>query len=122
VSKAVTAFWRDMESLGADSRTLVMSFSEFGRRVAENGGTNNAGTDHGEAAPLFVVGPPSPLSGGIHGVLPSLETPDLNKGNLKYHTDFRAVYATVIERWLGLSAAETASVLGGSFAALGFLS
>jgi uncharacterized protein (DUF1501 family) len=123
-SQAITAFWRDMESLGTSGRTLVMTFSEFGRRVAENGGLTNAGTDHGAAAPLFVVGPPggvSHLVGGIHGVLPSLETPDLVNGNLQYHTDFRRVYATVMERWLGVAPADVQTLLGGSFSPLGFL-
>ena len=125
VSQALTAFWRDMEAIGTTARTLVVTFSEFGRRVAENGGLTNAGTDHGAAAPLLVIGPPAGTShvvGGLHGALPSLETPDLEGGrNLKYHTDFRRVYATVMQRWLGLTAAEVEGVLGGSFANLAFL-
>ena len=102
-----------------------MTFSEFGRRVAENGGLTNAGTDHGAAAPLFVIGPAagaSHLNGGLHGALPSLETPDLEGGrNLAWHTDFRRVYATVMQRWLGLTAPEAQALLGGSFATLPFL-
>ena len=125
LSQALEAFWRDMETIGADGRTVVMTFSEFGRRVAENGGLTNAGTDHGAAAPLFVIGPAagaSHLNGGLHGALPSLETPDLEGGrNLAWHTDFRRVYSTVMQRWLGLTAPEAQALLGGSFATLPFL-
>jgi uncharacterized protein (DUF1501 family) len=125
LSQALLAFWRDMEAIGADGRVIVMTFSEFGRRVAENGGLTNAGSDHGAAAPLLVIGPPSGashLAGGIHGALPSLETPDLEGGrNLAWHTDFRRVYATVMERWLGLTPAEVTSVLGAPFTSLPFL-
>ena len=70
-----------------------MTFSEFGRRVAENGGR---GTDHGAAAPMFVIG--SSVKGGIIGDQPSLT--DLDDGDLKYKIDFRSVYATILDKWL----------------------
>ena len=82
-----------------------MTFSEFGRRVAENG---SRGTDHGTAAPLFAVG--GGVKGGLYGSYPSLD--DLEGGNLRFTTDFRSVYATVLERWL---ARPSAPILGGAF-------
>jgi len=72
----------------------LMVFSEFGRRVSENA---NLGTDHGTAGPVFVIG--SQVHGGHYGGMPSLT--DLDDGNLKYTTDFRRVYATMITQWMG---------------------
>ena len=72
-----------------------MTFSEFGRRAKENG---SKGTDHGSAAPMFLVG--GRVKPGLVGEHPSLTR--LEMGNLKHHTDFRQVYATVLERWLGV--------------------
>ncbi|MEZ6107293.1 MAG: DUF1501 domain-containing protein [Pirellulaceae bacterium] len=80
--------------MGRLDDTLVLSFSEFGRRVAENA---SEGTDHGAAAQVFLTG--GQVAGGIHGDLPSLE--NLDDGDLRYHTDFRRVYATVLGQWLG---------------------
>jgi len=82
-----------------------MTFSEFGRRIAENGAR---GTDHGEASPLFLIG--GGVKGGVYGASPDLSS--TNMGNLRYTTDFRSVYATVLERWLGR---PSNAVLGGSF-------
>ena len=87
-----------------------MTFSEFGRRPERN---DTVGTDHGTAAPLFVVG--SRVKGGLYGA-PSLTTSLDSNGNLKYHTDFRQVYATVLDTWLG---ADSQQVLGYSFPNLG---
>jgi uncharacterized protein (DUF1501 family) len=84
---------------------LIMAFSEFGRRVAENGGK---GTDHGTAAPAFLIG--SGVKGGIYGDQPSLTA--LDNGDLKYGIDFRSVYATILDRWLS---ADSKDVLRGSF-------
>jgi uncharacterized protein (DUF1501 family) len=95
----------------------MMTFSEFGRRVAENGSAGTAGTDHGAASPLFVVG--DAVAGGVYGTLPALN--DLDKGNLKFHTDFRQVYATVIDKWLASAGAHVPLLPGGPFATLGFL-
>jgi uncharacterized protein (DUF1501 family) len=102
---AVKAFYDDLAAHGNEKRVLTMTFSEFGRRIAENA---SGGTDHGEASPVFLIG--GGVKGGIYGAYPDLTDTDL--GNLKYTTDFRDVYATVIERWLGRRAA---SVLGGRF-------
>ena len=75
-------------------RVVLMTFSEFGRTVAENG---RRGTDHGAAAPMFLAG--GKLRGGMVGAHPSLT--DLHNGGLSFHTDFRRVYATLLDRWLG---------------------
>jgi uncharacterized protein (DUF1501 family) len=89
-----------------------MTWSEFGRRVHENG---NEGTDHGTAAPLFVLG--NAITGGIYGEPPNLGNLD-QTGNLKFTIDFRQVYATVLDRWLG---APSQAILGGSFGNQNFL-
>lgn len=107
-SEAVTAFLGDVKDHGHGDRVLVMAFSEFGRRVRENA---SEGTDHGTAAPMFLAG--SPVNAGLIGAHPSLA--DLEDGDLKYHTDFRQVYACVLEKWLGW---ESANVLGGQYEAV----
>ena len=88
------AFYADLAAHGNDKRVLTMTFCEFGRRVGENA---SRGTDHGAAAPVFLIG--GGVKGGIYGDHPSLD--DLDNGNLKFTTDFRSVYATVLEKWLG---------------------
>jgi uncharacterized protein (DUF1501 family) len=90
---------------GHDKRVLVMTFSEFGRRVQENG---SKGTDHGAASCVFVAGPA--LKGGIVGEHPSLK--ELDSGDLKYAIDFRRVYATLLDSWLHC---DSKAVLGGKF-------
>jgi uncharacterized protein (DUF1501 family) len=104
-SDAIAAFYDDLAAHGNDRRVLTVTFSEFGRRVEENG---SRGTDHGEASPLFIVG--GGVKGGIYGVQPDLSA--TNMGNLRYAVDFRSVYATVLERWLGR---PSAPVLAGTF-------
>ncbi|MER3415363.1 MAG: hypothetical protein C4297_04005 [Gemmataceae bacterium] len=105
LSDAVTAFFKDMSARGHRDRIVLMTFSEFGRRVAENG---SKGTDHGAAAPMFLVG--GRVHAGVVGNHPSLA--DLDMGNLKHHTDFRQVYAAVLDQWLGVSSRQ---VLGSAF-------
>ena len=104
-SEAVAAFWNDIEAHGHADEVVIMTWSEFGRRP-----TNNAsgGTDHGSAAPMFLLG--NPVVGGMYGERPSLT--DLEKGNLKFTTDFRSVYATALEGWLGAPADD---ILHGRF-------
>jgi len=92
---SVKAFVDDMKAQGNRERVLVMTFSEFGRRVAENA---SGGTDHGAAAPLFLIG--SKVKSGLLGKYPSLAPQDLHQGDLKYNVDFRSVYASVLEGWL----------------------
>ena len=111
LSDALAAFYDDLAEHGNDARVLAMTFSEFGRRIAQNG---SAGTDHGEASPLFLVG--KAIKGGIYGAYPVLA--DHDAGNLRYTTDFRSVYATVLERWLGRPATP---VLAGDFSMLPML-
>lgn len=104
VSAAMTAFQEDMVGHGQQSRVLTMAFSEFGRRVRENG----SGTDHGAASSLFLMG--DRVVAGPVGASPSLT--DLDDGDLKFHTDFRSVYTTLLDDWLKLPATE---ILGASF-------
>jgi uncharacterized protein (DUF1501 family) len=111
LSDALKAFYDDLAAHGNDKRTLTMTFSEFGRRVAENG---SRGTDHGEAAPMFLVG--GGLKGGLYGAHPSLDA--LDNGDATFTVDFRSVYATVIEKWLGRA---TTGVIAGTYPTLGML-
>ncbi len=105
LSDSIQAFHADLASAGEADRVAVLSFSEFGRRVAENA---SAGTDHGAAAPAFVVGPVR--QAGLVGEHPSLL--DLDDGDLKHHTDFRSVYAALLEQWLAI---PSAPILGDGF-------
>jgi hypothetical protein len=89
-------------------RVSAMGFSEFGRRAGENG---SAGTDHGKSGPMFLFGPA--VNGGLHGEPPDLR--NLDDGDLRYSVDFRSVYASVLEQWLGC---ESEPVLFGSFETL----
>ncbi len=110
-SDALEAFVLRLEQAGQADRVLVMTFSEFGRRVAENA---SQGTDHGAAAPVFFAGAslPTPLI-GQH---PDLE--DLDDGDLKFHTDFRSIYASVIEKWFE---APSQPILGQAFPSLSII-
>ena len=103
---AVAAFYTDLAAHGNDRRVLTVTFSEFGRRVGENA---SHGTDHGTAAPVFAIG--GGLKGGLYGTQPSLD--DLDNGNLKFSTDFRSVYATLLEHWLER---PSAPIIGGTYA------
>ena len=96
LDRGVSCLLDDLRSTSFGSKVLVVAFSEFGRRVAQNAST---GTDHGAAGPMFLFG--QPVQGGVYGRRPS--TTDLDAdGNLKYSTDFRSVYATVAEDWFGV--------------------
>jgi uncharacterized protein (DUF1501 family) len=107
----LAAFFRDLERRGVADRVLVMAFSEFGRRVVENGA---GGCDHGAAGPMFLWG--RPVRGGMHGGMPALA--DLDGGDLKMTVDFRSVYATVLDGWLGV---KPGHVLGRDFPMLPLL-
>ncbi len=111
LSDSVAAFTHDLEASGQGDRVAVLAFSEFGRRVAENA---SLGTDHGAAAPVFVVGPVA--KAGLVGPHPSLD--DLDDGDLKFGVDFRRVYASLLDSWLGCPAAP---VVGDGFAPLELL-
>jgi uncharacterized protein (DUF1501 family) len=111
LADSLAAFQTDLDAHGLAERVLTISFSEFGRRVKENG---SQGTDHGAAGPMFVVG--KSVRGGLYGDHPKLT--DLDDGDLRFGIDFRSVYATVLENWFGASAPD---VLGGSFEKLTFI-
>jgi uncharacterized protein (DUF1501 family) len=108
LNDGLSAFWKDMTQQKNDQRVMLMTFSEFGRRVQQNASN---GTDHGAAAPMFVLG--SSIQQGLVGKHPSLT--NLDQGDLKYLIDFRSVYASVLQNWL-----ETPSkpILGDQFPTL----
>ncbi len=103
---AIQQFDAVLRQAGQRDRVLLMTFSEFGRRVKENGG----GTDHGAGSSMFVIG--KGVKGGAVGEHPNLEKDKLNNGDLGFHTDFRQVYATILDKWLGC---DSRRVLGGKF-------
>lgn len=108
LNAAIAAFTADLKEQGNFDRVLLMTFSEFGRRVSENA---NGGTDHGAAAPMFIMG--GAVKPGLSGKYPSLT--DLDHGDLKFNTDFRSVYGTLLDQWLK---APSQLVLGRKFPGL----
>lgn len=100
VGDGLFAFQKELEDHGLDKDVLTVVYSEFGRRIAEN---EECGTDHGTAGPLFIIG--SSVKGGIHGDHPDLKA--LNKDDLRFKIDFRNVYATILDRWLGGDSQQT---------------
>jgi len=108
LSEGLAAFQHDLEAHKLDGQVMTMTFSEFGRRPSEN---ESKGTDHGTAAPLFVMG--SRVKGGLHGTPPALNLP--KNQDVTYSTDFRSVYATMLENWLE---SPSEPVLNGKFATL----
>jgi uncharacterized protein (DUF1501 family) len=129
LSDGLKAFWDDLTAHGVADQVLLMTWSEFGRRVADNA---SGGTDHGSAAPQFLIGSGGSGSGAGAGAGQGTGTGglkgghwgdpvnlhDLDKGNLQFTTDFRSVYATVMDGWLGAPADQ---LLGARFPTLGFL-
>ena len=115
LNDGLTSFYRDLENQGLLRDTLILQFSEFGRRITENGSN---GTDHGAAGIMMAIG--GSVRGGLYGTAPRLNpTPDNqtlenNGGDVRHETDFRSVYAQVIESWLG---ADANAILGGDFRA-----
>lgn len=113
LNDALLAFYTDLTNQGLLSNTLVLSFSEFGRRISENGSN---GTDHGAASVMLAMG--GRVNGGLYGTAPNLNTdasnPTLenNAGDVRFETDFRSVYARVIDSWLG---ADSRTILSGDF-------
>jgi uncharacterized protein (DUF1501 family) len=111
----VAAFYNDLRNQGALNDTLILQFSEFGRRVFENG---SQGTDHGAGAVMMLAG--GAVRGGLYGTAPSLDpnpanpTLENNGGDVRFETDFRSVYSRVLDNWLG---APSTSILGGDFRA-----
>ena len=111
LADSLAAFCNDLRAKGIFDRVLVMTFSEFGRRVSENA---NGGTDHGTAAPMFVCG--GGVKAGLYGKQPLLNR--LDAGDLFYDVDFRSVYATILSKWMKAPAAQ---VLGRDFSKLNFV-
>ena len=109
---ALKSFFADLKEQGNDKRVVVMTFSEFGRRVSENA---SAGTDHGKASCLFLAGPG--IKGGLHGTHPSLT--DLSEGDIKHTVDFRSVYGTLLTDWL--KAPHLKSILGENYPKMGLI-
>ena len=96
VSSAISDFLADLEEHGRGGDAVVMIFSEFGRRIKDNG----SGTDHGSGGVAFVVG--DPVKGGLYGEYPSLEPSEQIEGDMHFNNDFRSTYATLLDRWMGL--------------------
>ena len=110
LAAGVSSFMDDLKQQGNDERVLVMTFSEFGRRVQENA---SGGTDHGTAAPMFFFGHHKRVQPGIVGNHPSLQ--NLDNGDLKYGVDFRSCYSGVLQSWLDVAPETCARILGGKF-------
>ena len=108
----VDAFYRDLVEHGQDSRVVLITWSEFGRRVEDN---ESGGTDHGTSAPMFVLG--SRVRGGLFGEPPSLTDLDLD-GNLRYSVDFRSVYSSLLANWID---ADPVPILFDSYPTIDFL-
>ncbi len=111
LGNGLRAFYADLAAHQMADKVLAMTFSEFGRRVTQNASN---GTDHGTAMPLFIVG--GKVKGGVYGTHPSLN--DLDNGDLRHSMDFRSVYATVLERWLGRS---PQGIISGSYDTVAFV-
>lgn len=113
VASSVSAFETDLNQAGLSDRVAILVFSEFGRRLAENA---SLGTDHGAAAPVFLIGPL--VRNGLIGDHPSMDPKDLNDGDIKFHTDFRCVYADILASHLAI---DPTVILGQGFDPLGVL-
>jgi len=112
ISEAVSAFFADLREHDAADDVILMMWSEFSRRVKDNG----AGTDHGAGSVAFVMG--DPVKGGMYGQYPSLKDEDLTIGNLQYNNDFRSTYSSILERWMGL---EPEPIVNGKFEQFAFV-
>jgi len=103
---AVMDFMQDLRDHDASDNVVMLLFTEFGRRVKDNG----SGTDHGAGGGAFVIG--EPVTGGLYGEYPSLAPERQDDGDLRHTNDFRGLYATLLEQWLGL---EAVPIVGGTF-------
>ena len=112
LARGIDDFFADLRAHQASEGALMLVFTEFGRRVKDNG----SGTDHGSGGAAFVIG--DGVAGGMRGVYPSLKEADLLDGDLHFQVDFRSVYTTIAEQWLGLDAQP---IVGGNFEQLDFL-
>ena len=112
VSSSIGDFMDDLEEHGADKSTLILVFSEFGRRIKDNG----SGTDHGSGGVAFCIG--GAVTGGFYGNYPSLKKRDQLEGDLYFNNDFRGTYSTVLEKWLGL---DPVPIVNGTFEQFNFI-
>ncbi|MAQ53971.1 MAG: hypothetical protein CL719_03825 [Chloroflexi bacterium] len=112
VSEAVDGFFADLREHDAGENVVMMVFSEFGRRVRDNG----TGTDHGAAGVAFAIG--DRVKGGMYGAYPSLKPEDLTQGDLAPSYDFRGFYSTLVDKWLGL---DPVPIVGGQFEQMAFV-
>jgi len=112
ISEAVDSFFADLREHNASDNVIMLVFSEFGRRVKDNG----TGTDHGAAGVAFVIG--DQVNGGMYSSYPSLKPEDLTQGDLEPNYDFRGLYSTVIDKWMGLDAVP---IVGGQFEQMAFI-
>ena len=112
ISGALDSFFADLKEHNASENVVVMLFSEFGRRVKDNG----TGTAHGAAGAAFVIG--DRVNGGMYGEYPSLKTEDLTQGDLAPNYDFRGFYASLVDKWLGL---DPIPIVGGKFEQMSFV-
>ncbi len=111
-SNAVADFYDDLKEHNAGDNVVLLVFTEFGRRVHDNG----SGTDHGAGGVAFVIG--DAVKGGLYGEYPSLEANKLNEGDLAFNNDFRGLYATLLEKWMGL---DSKPIINGSFEQMAYL-
>ena len=112
VTDAVSDLYEDLKEHHKNEEVVILMFTEFGRRVQENG----SGTDHGSGSVAFVIG--DAVNGGVYGEYPSLEPGKLDEGDLKWNNDFRSTYATLLDKWMGLDDKE---ILGGSYEQFDFI-
>ena len=112
VGQAIGNFFDDLREHDASDNVVMMLFTEFGRRVKDNG----TGTDHGAGGVAFVIG--DPVQGGLYGTYPSLAPEDLTQGDLAPSYDFRGFYASLCERWLGI---DSAPIVGGAYEQMAFV-
>ena len=112
VSRAISDFYTDLREHNAGDNLIMMLFTEFGRRVRDNG----TGTDHGSGGVAFVIG--DKVKGGMYSEYPSLKPEDLQEGDLAPNYDFRGFYSTILEKWLGL---DPVPIVGGQFEQFAFV-
>ncbi|MBC8280076.1 MAG: DUF1501 domain-containing protein [Chloroflexi bacterium] len=111
-SRAIGDFYDDLKEHNAGENVMLLVFSEFGRRIKDNG----SGTDHGAGGHCFIIG--DQVKGGLYGEYPSLDDDKQDAGDLQHNNDFRGVYSTILEKWMGLDAKP---IVGGEFEQLAFI-
>jgi uncharacterized protein (DUF1501 family) len=112
VGGAIADFTEDLREQGLEDDTVILVWSEFGRRIQDNG----TGCDHGSGGTAFVIG--GQVKGGLYGEYPSLKPEDQSEGDMRFNNDFRSTYSTILDRWLGL---DSAVITHGKFEQFDFL-